>query len=313
MSWMLTISQRIQHELNRKVNDFVNDFNCTKTMYQDPKREFYALWLSGRCYSMNDDEEEEQPGPNMAHRKSNARLTRPRMSTRSIANALSGSNVGRHRNSSKLSISFGMPGMHLGGAEEKRKGSRIGNLGMTRRKMLDPKMELKQAIFGEPKPPTKDDFPCRLTRFLFQTTDKILAISEQYYKKRGNRPITRPFQIRENFERACDFTMFKIIDFERQAKDFVQKQFMEIKRMIQEFEQTCQQIIFLVYQEENREQRMQMPIQEGLLMKRLQRYLTFKINLPRFFQNAFIPKERTMLTYRPYSWSCAVMNSYLQP
>lgn len=32
------------------------------------------------------------------------------------------------------------------------------------------------------------------------------------------RPITRPYQIRENFERACDFTMFKIIDFERQAK-----------------------------------------------------------------------------------------------
>ena len=79
---------------------------------------------------------------------------------------------------SKVSISFGM---HLNGGnnDEKRKSSRIGNLGMTRRKMLDPKMELKQAIFGDPKPPTKEDFPCRLTRFLFQTTDKILAISGQ--------------------------------------------------------------------------------------------------------------------------------------
>lgn len=159
---------------------------------------------------------------------------------------------------SKVSISFGM---HLqGGNDEKRKSSRIGNLGMTRRKMLDPKMELKQAIFGDPKPPTKEDFPCRLTRFLFQTTDKILAISEQYYKKRGNRPITRPYQIRENFERACDFTMFKIIDFERQAKDFVQKQFMEIRKMVKEFEETCHKIIYLIYQEENREQRMQMPV-----------------------------------------------------
>ena len=55
--------------------------------------------------------------------------------------------------------------------------------------------------------------------------------------------------------------MFKIIDFERQAKDFVQKQFMDIRKMVAEFEQTCHQIIFLIYQEENREQRMQMPVQ----------------------------------------------------
>ena len=228
-------------------------------MYLDPKREFYALWLSGRCYSMNDDEEEEPVsqlapgGVNLGHRKSNARMGRM-TPMKSIANAL-GTSAMRNR-SSKLSISFGM---NLSN-DEKRKSSRIGNLGMTRRKMLDPKMELKQAIFGDPKPPTKEDFPCRLTRFLFQTTDKILALSEQYYKKRGNRPITRPYQIRENFERACDFTMFKIIDFERQAKDFVQKQFMEIRKMVKEFEVTCHKIIFLIYQEENREQQMQMPV-----------------------------------------------------
>ena len=29
-------------------------------MYQDPKRDFYALWLSGRCYSMNDDNDDDE-------------------------------------------------------------------------------------------------------------------------------------------------------------------------------------------------------------------------------------------------------------
>jgi len=151
--------------------------------------------------------------------------------------------------------------MHLGGDNDSRKSSKIGTLGMTRRKMLDPKMEVKQAIFGDPKPPSKDDFPCRLTRFLFKTTDNILHLAEGYYKNRGMRPITRPYQIRENFERACDFTMFKIIDFERQAKDFCSKQFLEIRKMVQKFEEICHKIIFLIYQEENRDQMIKMPVE----------------------------------------------------
>ena len=178
---------------------------------------------------------------------------------------------------SKVSVNFGL---HLQtGNDDHRKSSKIGTLGMTRRKMLDPKMDLKQgkslldarvtqikiqinlAIFGDRKPPKKDDFPCRLTRFLFQTTDKILSLAESYYKNRGSRPITRPHQIRENFERACDFTMFKIIDFERQAKDFCSKQFLEIRKMVEKFENICHKIIQLIFQEENREQILQMPTQ----------------------------------------------------
>lgn len=67
-------------------------------------------------------------------RKSVARL-RP---MRSIANALGA--VMRSR-PSKVSVNFGM---HLSHDNDSRKSSKIGTLGMTRRKMLDPKMELKQ-------------------------------------------------------------------------------------------------------------------------------------------------------------------------
>ena len=41
--------------LNERLSDLVDHFNCTKAMIKDPKRDFYALWLSGRPYSMNDD------------------------------------------------------------------------------------------------------------------------------------------------------------------------------------------------------------------------------------------------------------------
>merc|ERR1712131_217827 len=116
-------------------------------MLKDPKRDFYTLWLSGKCYGLNDSksqtdisaEESNQLTLGMAGsgpRKSVARL-RP---MRSIANALGA--VMRSR-PSKVSVNFGM---HLGGDNDSRKSSKIGTLGMTRRKMLDPKMELKQAI-----------------------------------------------------------------------------------------------------------------------------------------------------------------------
>ena len=123
----------------------VNDFNCTTSMLKDPKRDFYSLWLSGKCYSLADSKSGTDIGPeesntislamgNSGPRKSVARL-RP---MRSIANALGA--VMRSR-PSKVSVNFGM---HLGADNDSRKSSKIGTLGMTRRKMLDPKMELKQ-------------------------------------------------------------------------------------------------------------------------------------------------------------------------
>lgn len=93
---------------------------------------------------MNDSKSQTEIGPEESNQLTLSMNTGPRKSVarlrpmRSIANALGA--VMRSR-PSKVSVNFGM---HLGGDSDSRKSSKIGTLGMTRRKMLDPKMELKQ-------------------------------------------------------------------------------------------------------------------------------------------------------------------------
>ena len=100
--------------------------------------------FSGKCYSLNDSKSQTDIGPEESNQLSLSMNSGPRKSVarlrpmRSIANALGA--VMRSR-PSKVSVNFGM---HLGGDNDSRKSSKIGTLGMTRRKMLDPKMELKQ-------------------------------------------------------------------------------------------------------------------------------------------------------------------------
>lgn len=84
---------------------------------------------------------------------------------------------------------------------------------------------------------------------MFDTADKILSLAEMYFKRRGNRQITRPNQIRENFERTCDFMLFKIIDFERQAKDFCSKIFLEVIQLVNIYENNSLKVIRMSYDE----------------------------------------------------------------
>ena len=44
-------------------------------------------------------------------------------------------------------------------------------------------------------------------------------------------------------------------------KDFCSKQFLEIRKMVQKFEEICHKVIFLIYQEENRDQMIKMPVE----------------------------------------------------
>ena len=59
---------------------------------------------------------------------------------------------------------------------------------VVRRKLLDAKSELKQQIFGfHIKPQSAIDFPCGITRLLFEKTTKTLDTYEEYYKTKGLR------------------------------------------------------------------------------------------------------------------------------
>ena len=98
---------------------------------------------------MNDSKSQQDIGPEESNTLSLAMNGGPRKSVarlrpmRSIANALGA--VMRSR-PSKVSVNFGM---HMD--NDSRKSSKIGSLGATRRKMLDPKMELKQARISNPE------------------------------------------------------------------------------------------------------------------------------------------------------------------
>ena len=164
------------------------------------------------------------------------------MRLRSTVNALGNALLLRARPSNALGMSIA-----------DRKASKIGvHGGMTRRIIRDPKTECKIAIFGEAKPPPGDDFQCRMTRLLFDATEKLLSLAENYYKHRGVRPITRPNLIRESFERTCDFTMFKMIDFERKSKDFCSKCFMDILRIVQKFTSSSKTIMHMIFHEKQK-------------------------------------------------------------
>ena len=220
-----------KQETNLKLSDIVDHFNCRTNVLKMPRREFYSNWLSGRCHQQSQQSSESShslhPDVGNTKRKSTMRL-------RSTVNAL-GSVLMRARPSNMGTMNMG-----------DRKASKIG-MGMTRRIIRDPKTECKIAIFGESKPPPGDDFQCRMTRLLFEATDKLLSLAETYYKHRGVRPITRPNLIRDSFERTCDFTMFKMIDFERKSKDFCAKCFIDILRIVQKFSSSSKDIMRMIF------------------------------------------------------------------
>lgn len=124
--------------------------------------------------------------------------------------------------------------------------------GGPRRIIRDPKIEVKVQIFGDFRAPSGEDLPSRMTRLLFDATNRILTLGDAYYRGRGARPITRPELIRENFERTCDFTVIKVVDFERKAKDFVHKCFMQVKDMVERFTITGRPVMEMIFSETNK-------------------------------------------------------------
>jgi len=226
---------KYKQETNIKLTEVVDYFNCRVTVLKQPRREFYSNWLTGKCHQSSQISSESNcslnPETSKMKRKSTMRL-------RSTVNAL-GTALMRAR-PSKI-------GMNMGD----RKASKIG-AGMTRRIIRDPKTECKISIFGESKPPPGDDFQCRMTRLLFEATDKLLSLAENYYKHRGVRPITRPNLIRESFERTCDFTMFKMIDFERKSKDFCAKCFVDVLKCVEEFSDSSKEVMKMIFYEKQK-------------------------------------------------------------
>ena len=75
---------------------------------------------------------------------------------------------------------------------------------VVRRKLLDPKSELKNQIFGMHLRPDMIDFPTRITALIFDRTTKVIDAYEEYYKTKGLRATTRPTMLLESFERITE-------------------------------------------------------------------------------------------------------------
>ena len=63
--------------------------------------------------------------------------------------------------------------------------------GLVRRIIRDAKTEVKFQIFNMVAMPEPIDFPNRVTRLLFEQTDKIQIAYETYYRQKGIRVVTR--------------------------------------------------------------------------------------------------------------------------
>ena len=215
-----------RNRTNALLTEVVVHFMCSLSTLANVKREFYFNWLTAKTHqefvSMKAEEAERA---NAAKRGSSSNL---------LGGMRKMSNLNLAKTASRKYST--MPGMGGG----------------PRRIIRDPKIEVKVQIFGDFRAPTGEDLPSRMTRLLYDATNRILTLGDAYYRGRGARPITRPELIRENFERTCDFTVIKVVDFERKAKDFVHKCFMQVKDMVERFTLTGRPVLEMIFSETNK-------------------------------------------------------------
>ena len=96
-------------------------------------------------------------------------------------------------------------------------GTKVTSQPLIRRKILDPKSDVKQNIFGFHTKPKHVDFPTIVTALIFDRVTKLLDAYEEYYKTRGAHSITRPEQILDTFEKSCEKVRQETIEYETKA------------------------------------------------------------------------------------------------
>ena len=116
-----------------------------------------------------------------------------------------------------------------------------------RRKILDPKSEVKQSIFGFHIKPKQIDFPTIVTALIFDRVSKLLDAHEEYYKTRGAHSITRPEQILDTFEKSCEKVRQETIEYETKAVHKTNAAFRVVLEILQRSEKihvTLPKILF---------------------------------------------------------------------
>ncbi|XP_042193356.1 coiled-coil domain-containing protein 180 [Callorhinchus milii] len=95
---------------------------------------------------------------------------------------------------------------------------------------FDPKYQ----IFGE-KPEDSEHFKGLIRRILWEGTTSLLALAEEYYKKKDRTPVTRPEYLKDTFEQCADELLHKMQSYLIQAENYQNTCLQEFREKLREF------------------------------------------------------------------------------
>jgi hypothetical protein len=79
-------------------------------------------------------------------------------------------------------------------------------------------------------------------RVLWDGLDGLLSTTESYYKTRGHRPITRPTDIKETFDKSAESICTRMNSYDRQTRNFHKSSLDEFHKQLDVCEQLMQQL-----------------------------------------------------------------------
>ena len=115
------------------------------------------------------------------------------------------------------------------------------SLGVISVRRREVKFDIKYMLFGAFQPTIKQSglnsslliaFLQEIHRVLWDALDGLLSTSEYYYKTKGNRPITRPVDIKETFDKCADSINLRMNSYDRQTREFHKQSLVEFHKQL---------------------------------------------------------------------------------
>ncbi|XP_063792351.1 coiled-coil domain-containing protein 180 isoform X2 [Pseudophryne corroboree] len=121
------------------------------------------------------------------------------------------------------------------------------------RKLVKPcRMDKKYLVFGEKKVES-DHFKGILTSVLWESSDHLLYLAEEFYKKKERRSIGRPDLLQETFEDCADTLVLKLQSYEKQALDYYNNCLLEFREQLEQLEGLMSDVPPLVIEAQRRQ------------------------------------------------------------
>ncbi|XP_014340840.2 coiled-coil domain-containing protein 180 [Latimeria chalumnae] len=103
------------------------------------------------------------------------------------------------------------------------------------------RFDKKYLIFGE-KQEEADHFKGILNSILWESSDALLTLAEDFYKRKEKRPVTRPEYLQETFEQCADVLIQKLQSYESQTDSYHSTSLQEFREQLPLFEELVSQV-----------------------------------------------------------------------